>query len=206
MSSAWRWGAILCIVCPLLAVAETNDSELDVSAVLQAAFRDLQAGRFDAGEQGLRQVIAVDPDNHQVRFELGTAIFSVGRVAEALELLEALREDAPEFYPVLNNLAWMYATADELHLRDGSRSVLLAQEAIFRQPGRFQIWNTLAEAYFLSGDYERSERSARQALRYAREHGATTEQLNRYRELVERAQTAARVEAIFAETSLRLLR
>lgn len=196
---------LLCALALRVTAAETTGDPLDVNAVLQQAFRYLQADNHVAAEVAFRQIIAVQPDHQQAQFGLGTTLFGAGQIAEALELLEQLREDAPDFYPVLNNLAWMYATSEQLHLRDGRRSVMLAQEAIFRQPGRFEIWNTLAEAYYIIGDYQRSEQAARQALRYAQERNAPAEQRQRYRDLIERARIAQRVEQIFTGTTQMML-
>lgn len=165
----------------------------------RAAFDLMQLQRLDEAEQMFRQALTENPGMQQAQFGLGTLYFEMGRYAESIDTLEQLREEAPEFYPVLNNLAWIYATVPDLQFRDGTRSIQLAQEAIFRQPRRFQVWNTLAEAYYILGDYPRSERAARQTLRYAREQNANSAQLTRYRQQVERARIAAHVETLFAE-------
>ncbi len=172
----------------------------------QHAFELLQAGRLVESEQVFRQALAGDPNFVQARFGLGTVYYEAGRVGEAITMLEEVHEEFPDFYPVLNNLAWIYATTEELHYRNGTRAIRLAQEAIFQQPQRFQVWNTLAEAYYVLGDYSRAERASRQALRYARAQGAPQEQQTRYEQSIRRARTAAQAEAILAAAPDRIER
>ena len=68
----------------------------------------------------------------------------------------------------LNNLAWLLT---ETHLGDQKRlkeSIELAQKALAGKRTAF-IWDTLAEAYFRNGLYEKAADAARNALERAEE-------------------------------------
>lgn len=177
--------------------AVESRSERSPEQLTQMGFQMLQAQRFEEAERLFGQALAADPEILQARFGLGTLYFEKGQVARSIELLEQVRADAPEFSPVLNNLAWIYASTDELQYRDGTRAIRLVQTAIFRQPDSFQIWNTLAEAYYILGDYSRAKRAAGQAVRHARQQGAPQNQVVRYQQNAERARRAAHAESIF---------
>ena len=68
----------------------------------------------------------------------------------------------------MNNLAWLLT---ETHLGDKKRineSMELAQKALEGKKTAF-IWDTLAEAYFMNGLYEKAADAAHHALESAEE-------------------------------------
>jgi tetratricopeptide (TPR) repeat protein len=69
----------------------------------------------------------------------------------------------PDDAELLNSLAWLYCTADDLHARDPVQALALAERAyaISQTPG---ITDTLAEAAFQNGDTERAIALEEEAL------------------------------------------
>lgn len=83
------------------------------------------------------------------------ALLNLGRRAEAVTDYDKALRRQPKDVGVLNNLAWVLATAPEDKLRDGKRAVLLATEACkltnYKQD---YILSTLGAAYAETGDFQ----------------------------------------------------
>jgi Flp pilus assembly protein TadD len=116
--------------------------------------------------------------------QLGAALAAQGKLAEAAgQYREALRvqPDQPE---VLNNLAWLLATAKDDRLRNGPEAVRLAQRACeltqYRQP---LLVGTLAAAYAEEGRFEAARSAAQKAITLA-EAAGQSELAARNRELL----------------------
>jgi len=165
----------------------------------QETFRNLLVAASDAtqreqlaeAERLLNEALRMQPQSKDARFGLGALFIKQGRYSEAIRVLEDLMEEFPNEFPVLNNLAWLYATAGDPAIRDGGRAIELAQEALLLQPNNFHVWNTLSEGHYVSGDYERAVRAAQEALRLAREARVERNRINEYQQQVEKCRRAA---------------
>lgn len=100
-------------------------------------------------------------------------------------------KDSPNDYVLKNNIAWIYATAHDLSMRNGKRSIELAQEALLLNPTDCHVWSTLAEAYFISGRYDKALNRAEKALEISRETNADAKLVEQYQVQVERCRKAA---------------
>jgi tetratricopeptide (TPR) repeat protein len=85
------------------------------------------------------------------------------KTAQAYEKSLELASDNPK---VLNNLAWLYATSEDGHIRDTNRAVDLAQRAVSLS-GEPHVWDTLAESYYANKEYENSVFAGKKALELA---------------------------------------
>ena len=65
---------------------------------------------------------------------------------------------------MLNNLAWFYATCEDLSYRDSKRALVLAKRAekLLQLP---HILDTLAESYFVNGMYDLAVATELRALK-----------------------------------------
>jgi hypothetical protein len=63
---------------------------------------------------------------------------------------------------ILNNLAWLYLTCEDLGLRDPMRALTLARSAAIIQPKGF-VLDTLATAYWANGFVEEAVNTEKQA-------------------------------------------
>ncbi len=110
--------------------------------------------------------ILVDhPDEVEAMRGRADALLNSGRRAEAVVDYErALKLQSHEI-GLLNNFAWLLATAPEDKLRDGHRAIVLATDAC-RQTDYKQdyILSTLAAAYAETGDFESARKWATQAV------------------------------------------
>ncbi|MBW1974463.1 MAG: M48 family metalloprotease [Deltaproteobacteria bacterium] len=86
------------------------------------------------------------------------------RYGEAERVLERGLELYPENAEVLNNLAWLYVTAPEPY-RSPEKAVALASKAVKLAPDKPYIWDTLAEAYYITAQYEKALNAISRAVK-----------------------------------------
>ena len=163
----------------------------NIERELDVAFKAIEQGKPDVAASLFTKVLERDPANRRGRFGLSTALIQSDKYKEALAILEAMLKETPNDYVLKNNTAWVYATARDLSMRNGRRAVQLAQEALLINPLDCHVWSTLAEAYFISGRYDKALRNAEQALRVGRETNADAKLLDQYQLQVDRCRKAA---------------
>jgi tetratricopeptide (TPR) repeat protein len=103
-----------------------------------------------------------EPENAQLQAAYGGLLLELERYSESeAHLLRAL-ELEPANPTILNNLAWLYATAPP-PVANSTAALELAKDAIQLKPEPF-VWDTLAEAYYANGLYEESLEAIKQAI------------------------------------------
>ena len=152
-----------------------TDLRVEAAAQLLATNQPLAAMAI------LREIISADPENKQARMAASSAFILAGRHREARDLLEALVRKYPYDHLPFNNLAWFYATVDNPDFRNAERSLAMAREAVFRAPGDYHVWSTLAEAHYVNGHYEQALRAAQEALTLATREQAAAANARTYR-------------------------
>lgn len=170
----------------------TNTLRSPVEHALEQATEALRQQDPMTASTALRDVVRLDPENQAARFVAASALIQAARYREARELLEGLLERRPGDYPLMNNLAWLLATAQDPELRDPARAVQLARQALLIAPSDFHVWSTLAEAHYVHGDYDRALRAGQEALRLAQDQGAPDLQKANYEKQVLRFEQAVR--------------
>ncbi len=179
------------VVLSLATLAEARGDEQQFRTTLIEASRALESGFLAEAERLFEQALALQPESRDARFGVGALYIQQGRYTEAIDVMETLKEEFPDDYTIINNLAWLYATASDHSVRDGDRAVQLAQEALLLQPNNFHVWSTLSEGHYVSGAYERAERAAQEAVRLSREAGADRERVMQYQQQLEKCRRAA---------------
>lgn len=137
------------------------------------------------------ELVAAKPDDRATRLGYGSALVELKMHAQAEKVLEELLSEFPAEYTALNNLAWMYATSTDPRFRNGKRAGELAQRALMIAPADYHIWSTLAEAYYIQGEYVRAERFAREALTLATRMAAPDAICMQYGQQLDRCRRAA---------------
>lgn len=158
---------------------------------LGSASEALQREQLAEAERLFTEALRMRPQSKDARFGMGALLIKQSRYAEAIAIMEELMDEYPDEFPVMNNLAWLYATASDHTVRNGQRAVSLAQKALLLQPNNFHVWNTLSEGHYVSGDYERALRAAQEALRLSMEAESGRERILEYRRQVEKSRRAA---------------
>jgi tetratricopeptide (TPR) repeat protein len=105
------------------------------------------------------------PANWVAHEQLGAALLEEGRTAAGIaELEEALRL-RPRSERLLNNVAWLLATAPDPQVRAPARAVQLAKRAQDVAGATPATLDTLAAAYAAGGRFGEAARAQREALR-----------------------------------------
>lgn len=156
--------------------------------LLDAGQEALKEGRWVEAAALYEKVRTIDPASREAAFGLSAAYMELQRFGEAYPLLERLHKEVPDNPMVKNNLAWVCVKAKDPAMRDPARAIRLAREAVLDVPADFSVWNTLAEAYYAAGQFEKALRAAQSALRLGMLAGSTNVALSR--ELVARCRRA----------------
>ena len=131
-----------------------------------------QTGQFADAIPHFRSALKLAPDDAEARYYLGEALVMNGQPKEGLaEWREGLRRK-PDSVQILNDEAWLLATARDASLRNGVEAVTLAQRAVqlsaSRQPA---ILATLAAAYAETGQFAKAIETEQQAATLAGQQG-----------------------------------
>ena len=153
-------------------------------------FQALQAGDPALSLKFFKQAYLLNKKSSRARFGIGTAFISLGRYKDALTVFNPMMEEYPHDFLLKNNVAWMLATSRDPTVRDPRRALRLAQEAILSGYRDYHVWSTLAEAYYILGDYDKALRAGHIALEMAQEAGAPASSLDDYQVQVERCRKA----------------
>jgi len=122
-----------------------------------------QLGRFDEAAESFERVVEAEPANEAARFSRAMALVLAGDNELATDDLEEDLEVLPQSLPLKHLLARLLATVPDDAVRDGDRSVELAQE-VFDQVTSVDHAETLAMAWAESGDFDEAIRWQQRAL------------------------------------------
>jgi len=101
-----------------------------------------------------------DPNLYQTLGDIYYNAKNYNGVKQAYEKALTLNPDNPH---VLNNLAWLYATCDDLSYRNSIRALKLSKKAVTLLKAPHSL-DTLAESYFVNGKYEEAVDAELRAL------------------------------------------
>lgn len=138
----------------------------------------------------VKQQIEQDPDNPALYLMLGDLYQSGNKYGEAISAYESALSLNPQNARVLNNLAWLLATAEEKPFRRPEKALSLARQAA-RLSEKAHILDTLAESYYVNGEYEKAVFAAEKALAGATDqHGYYRDQLKKFKKAARRDEPA----------------
>ncbi len=174
-----------------LQLSSQTDEER-VEFLLQVAQAYVQDKEYESAINAYERVLKIDPENKQARYIVATVYINAKQYQKAEEMHLALLADFPDDFQILNNLAWLYATAEDPDFRDGEKAVKMAQEAMVMAPNDHHVWSTLSEAYYVTGEYEKALRAITQMARLASRYGQgiTQQQVDDYNEQIKKCKRA----------------
>lgn len=121
--------------------------------------------KFDEAVEQFRFVLSKDPSHPQAHIDLAVALNRRGDPAGAIREYKAARTITPDDPRLLNNLAWLLATASNRGLRDGARAVELAQALCLKTDYKVPAaLDTLAAALAQTGKFEEAVKWAARSL------------------------------------------
>ncbi len=106
-------------------------------------------------EKQVQRLMAKNPENVDLQLLLADILLEKKNYYQAATIYQKVIQINPNNVTALNNLAWIYATADDRRLRNKKRALTLAKKAANLRKEPF-ILDTLAEAYFVNGEKEKA--------------------------------------------------
>jgi tetratricopeptide (TPR) repeat protein len=120
-------------------------------------------------ERYLLGKIDKEPHNGELWRYLGDFYYHSDVLSKAQQAYERAYAIEPADAELLNNLAWLYATANDSMIADPQRALELARTAADLKASP-HILDTLAESYAVNGRYTEAIQAAQQALAQANEN------------------------------------
>jgi tetratricopeptide (TPR) repeat protein len=114
-------------------------------------------------ENLLQQQLEKNPENIATLIKVATAYQKMNKYKEAFDICEKMLQLDESNPLVLNNFAWLLATAPDGNLRDPKKAIMLAEKAVsFKKEWGFL--DTLAEAYYSDGSYQLAIDTIKEAI------------------------------------------
>lgn len=129
--------------------------------------------------------IQQEPKNPELHVLLGDLYYSEEILANAVDAYEQAIRLEPDNTRALNNLAWLYATAEKEKFFRPKRALELARRAASLEKAP-HILDTLAESYFINDEFEKAIEVEQQAMERARGDASHyRQQLKKFRKALE---------------------
>jgi Zn-dependent protease with chaperone function len=137
-------------------------------------------------EKVILKEIEKTPANADLHTMMGDLYFSRNALDGAVSQYEKAIELEPRHSRALNNLAWLYATCEDISFRDPQRALVLAQRAALIEK-EAHVLDTLAESYFVNGDVGSALKTEKEALAIAKKDKSYyQEQIERFKDMLGR--------------------
>ena len=137
----------------------------DSLTLLQMGMFYMNKKQYDKASDIFSTILADHPDDVEAIRGRADARLNSGRRANALSDYERALKLKAHDVGILNNFAWLLATAPEDNLRDGHRALALATDACRQTDYKEDyILSTLAAAYAETGDFDSARKWAAQAM------------------------------------------
>jgi len=172
----------------LLAQDLNVDADQNIQLPYSEANELIAQRQFTKAETVLRDIIKKYPNDVDSHFLLATALIEQSKYREASEILEELIEKHGDNSKLLNNYAWLLATASDYSFRDPVKSLAMARDALFLNPNDYHIWSTLAEAHYVNGNFEKAVQSMEKGIEQALLVKAPVDTVRRYQIQLRRLQ------------------
>lgn len=175
-----------------LRLSADRTQEKRIEFLLEVAQAYSKEGDLPAATDAYERILKIDPENHQARYLVSHIYIRSKQYRKAETLLLTLIKERPADFTLMNNLAWVYATAEDPSIRNGKNAIKFAQEAMLLAPNDHHVWSTLSEAYYMSGEYEKAYRSIEHMARLASRYGTglTEESVKDYNEQIRKCKRA----------------
>jgi tetratricopeptide (TPR) repeat protein len=165
--------------------------------LMDAGVQYASEGEYKEAEQAYLRALQAAPGDPDLFFRLSTLYIQMERFDDAAMLLNKLVDAFPDNPMLQNNLSWIYATGGKM--KNSKLALRHAREAILIAPFAASLWNTLAEAYYVSGLYDQALRSSEFAIELLRsqQQKASDEELRSFEAQHTKIQRAAEMYKAF---------
>lgn len=170
--------------------SQTDEERIQfLMEVAQVYFKEKN---YESTVNAYERILEINPEQKEARYIIAHVYIDAKQYAKAEELLIELVNAAPEDFKLKNNLAWLYATAEDPKIRSGAKAVKIAQEAMVLAPNDHHVWSTLSEAHYINGEYEKAFRAIKQMAALAARYGQdlTKESVDDYNDQIRKCKRA----------------
>jgi rhomboid protease GluP len=148
---------------------------------LALAYR--QQGDLAKAQQTMEGLVGKNPSTAEGQMALADLLAERKLYALAVEHYEAALRIKPDLAVAHNNLAWLYATSDDPNFRKPQEALEHARRAVALSKGKQAAYlDTLAEAFYVNGQYEQAVRAQAQALSLEPDSKDLQEHMAKYRQ------------------------
>ena len=130
------------------------------------AGKDLTVGVY---EKTILEMIKQSPEDPLLYGDLGDLYQADGQYEKAAAAYGASLRLYPENPVILNNLAWLLATCPDPEIKNPHRALETALKASQLEASSY-ILDTLAECYYITGDYEKALETGLRAKKLSKEN------------------------------------
>lgn len=155
---------------------------------------------YESAVDAYERILDINPEHREARYIVAHVYINAKQYAKAEKMLLELVAADSEDFKLKNNLAWLYATAEDPKIRNGAKAVKIAQEAMVLAPNDHHVWSTLSEAHYINGEYEKAYRAIKQMAALAARYGndLTKESVDSYNEQIRKCKRAWDTEKMLA--------
>jgi len=158
-----------------------DPDSLMASFGLAAAYQ--ASGNTIAAEKAFEALAARDPQAPDVQEAVADLLAEQKLYAQAIQRYQTVLRISPNAALAHNNLAWLYATAEDPKFRDPSAALDHARKAVVLSKGREPDFiDTLAESLFVNHQYAEAVKAETRALQLAPNNREFQEHMARYRQ------------------------
>jgi len=171
-----------------LKVSDTLTKTERIDFLLEVANAYILEKDYSAAVKVYERILEINPTHMQTRYMVAHIYINAKQYKKAEKMLLTLLKESPDDFKLLNNLAWLYATAEDPNIRNGKKAIHYAQEAMVLAPNDHHVWSTLSEAYYISGEYEKAYRAIEQMANLAALYGKdlTKESIKEYNKQIQK--------------------
>ena len=165
---------------------EDENNKIEIFRTIAGIY--YQTKDYDSALLTYDKILKLKTNDEEAQYMKGVIYITSKDYQKAIDHLEHQIETNPNNYHGFNNLAWLYATADDVNFRDAEKSLDLSLRALVLAPYDKHIWSTLAEAYFISGNFIKAKRAIKHVVDLARQNDAnlTQDMVNIYTAQIEK--------------------
>ena len=117
----------------------------------------MELGDTNSAIVNLEKAVKQNPNNIQIRYNLAQLYSQIKHWKKAAEMYNNIIQENVSYPPLLNNYAWLLATAPDKNVRNGNLALKLASQICeLTQWKNLPFIDTLAAAYAEMGDYSNS--------------------------------------------------
>ena len=133
----------------------------------------VRQGKLELAVEQYAEALRLKPDYLTARVSLARTLLKLGQIQSAIEQYYKILQLKPDDLEVLNNLAWLLATAEDTRFQNPNDAVKFAQRAceLAEPANQLAFLDTLAAAYAAAGNFPEAVKTAERAIKSAEAAG-----------------------------------